>query len=130
MDAERYRAIAQLPVDESAREEFPAGFPDPIDIPAARYTDSGFFELERTHVFEASWLFVAHAAQVPKAGDYLMLDALDRNHARTYDLEGNLRGFPEAKNFPRNKKSTCPPLQQVDCHQWGPLLFVKIRPPS
>jgi phenylpropionate dioxygenase-like ring-hydroxylating dioxygenase large terminal subunit len=172
MDAERYQAIAQRPAEESARDAFPEDFPDPIDVPAARYTEPGFLELERTHVFESSWLFVAHADQLPDAGDYLMLDALDRMghplflvrghdgrvrafynscrhrggplvdepsgrvqknlvckyHAWTYDLEGNLRGFPEAKNFPRGRKSTCPPLEQVDCDHWGPLIFVKIAP--
>jgi phenylpropionate dioxygenase-like ring-hydroxylating dioxygenase large terminal subunit len=171
MDAERYEAIAQRPAEESARDGFPEGFPDPIDVPAARYTDPAFLELERTHVLESSWLFVAHADQLPNAGDYLMLEALDRMghplflvrghdgrvrafynacrhrggplvdapsgsvqtnlvckyHAWTYDLDGNLRGFPEAKNFPRGRKSTCPPLERVDCDRWGPLLFVKIR---
>jgi phenylpropionate dioxygenase-like ring-hydroxylating dioxygenase large terminal subunit len=172
MDAARYEAIARLPTDECAREAFPDRFPDPIDVPAARYTDPAFLQLERTHVFESSWLFVAHDDQLPNAGDYLMLDALDRMghplflvrgqdgrvrafynacrhrggplvdgasgsvrknlvckyHAWTYDLEGNLLGFPEAKNFPRGKKSTCPPLAQVDCDHWGAFLFVKIRP--
>ena len=172
MDEQRIRAIAQRPIDESAREGFPAGFPDPIDVPAARYTDAAFLELERTHVFLRSWLFVAHADQVRNAGDYLMLDVLDRMghpvflirgedgrvrafynacrhrggplvdassgsveknlvckyHAWTYDLEGNLRGFPEAKNFPRNRKATCPPLAQVECDRWGPLIFVRLRP--
>jgi phenylpropionate dioxygenase-like ring-hydroxylating dioxygenase large terminal subunit len=172
MDAARYQAIAERPVEESARDGFPEGFPDPIDVPAARYTDPAFFELERTHVFGPSWLFVAHADQLPNVGDYLMLDALDRMghpvflirgedgrvrafynacrhrggplvdapsgsvqknlvckyHAWTYDLEGNLRGFPEAKNFARNRKSTCPPLRHVECDSWGSLVFVKLRP--
>jgi len=170
VDGARFQAITQRPTAEGARDAFPEGFPDPIDVPAARYTDPAFLELERTHVFESSWLFVAHAQQLPKAGDYLMLDALDRMghplfllrghdgrvrafynscrhrggplvdqpsgsvaeslvckyHAWTYDLEGHLRGFPEAKNFPRGAKSTCPPLKQVDCDCWGSLIFVKI----
>ncbi len=172
MNAERYQAILRRPAEERARDGFPEGFPDPIDVPAARYTDPAFLELERTHVFETSWLFVAHADQVPNAGDYLVLDALDRMghpvflvrghdgrvrafynacrhrggplvdapsgsvgknlvckyHAWTYDLEGKLLGFPEAKNFPRGAKSKCPPLAQIDCDRWGALVFVKIRP--
>lgn len=172
MNAERHQAILRRPAEEHARDSFPAGFPDPIDVPAARYTDPAFFELERTHVFETSWLFVAHAGQLPNAGDYLFLDALDRMghpvflirghdgrvrafynacrhrggplvdapsgsvgrnlvckyHAWTYDLEGNLRGFPEAKNFPRGAKTTCPPLARIECDHWGALLFVRIRP--
>ena len=42
MDAARYEAIARRPGEEGARESFPDGFPDPIDVPAARYTDPGF----------------------------------------------------------------------------------------
>jgi phenylpropionate dioxygenase-like ring-hydroxylating dioxygenase large terminal subunit len=172
VDTTRLRAIAQRPADEAARDAFPAGFPDPIDVPAARYTHPAFLELERTHVLEPSWLFVAHAEQLPAAGDYVMVDALDRMghpiflvrgedgrvrafynscrhrggplvdtpsgsvgkrlvckyHAWTYDLEGRLRGFPEAKNFPRGSKTTCPPLKQIDCDTWGSLIFVKIAP--
>ena len=170
MEPARYEAIANRPELESSREGFPQGFPDPIDVPAARYVDPAFFELEREHVFEKSWLFAAHDSQLPEPGDYLMLDALagmghpvflvrgrDRKvrafynacqhrggplvdrlsgsvgtnlvckyHAWTYDLEGRLLGFPEAKNFPRNRKSTCPPLRGIECDSWGSLLFVKI----
>lgn len=172
MNSARRQALTRLPTDESTRDTFPAGFPSSIDIPAARYTDPSFFELERKHVFEHSWLFVAHTEQLPAAGDYLMLDALDRMghplflvrghdgrvhafynacrhrggplvdqasgsvrknlvckyHAWTYDLEGRLLGFPEAKSFPRDAKDACPPLAQVECESWGPLLFVKIAP--
>src|SRR5512134_3982296 len=172
MDVARYEAIARLPADESARESFPDGFPDSIDVPAARYTDPAFLALERTHVLESSWLFVAHDDQLPDAGDYLMLDALDRMghplflvrgedgrvrafynacrhrggplvdaprgsagrrlvckyHAWTYDLEGRLLGFPEAKNFPRGTKAACPGLAEVACDAWGPFVFVKLAP--
>jgi phenylpropionate dioxygenase-like ring-hydroxylating dioxygenase large terminal subunit len=172
VESARYEAIARRPEEESARETFPAGFPECIDVPAARYTDPQFLALERTHVFEQCWLFVAHADQLPGAGDYLMLDALDRighplflvrgadgrirafynacrhrggplvdapsgsagarlvckYHAWTYDLEGRLLGFPEAKNFPRGTKSACPGLAPVRCESWGPLVFVKLAP--
>ena len=47
-------------------------------------------------------------------------------HAWTYDLEGRLLGFPEAKNFPAGAKSDCAGLKQVDCDTWGPLVFVRL----
>src|SRR5262245_5376580 len=78
MERARYDAIVRRPDEESSRDAFPSGFPDPIDVPAARYADPQFAALERTHIFERCWLFVAHADQVPGAGDYLMLEALDR----------------------------------------------------
>ena len=78
MDRARLEAIIRRPEEESARDAFPSDFPHPIDVPAARYADPDFAALERAHIFEQCWLFAAHADQVPSAGDYLMLDALDR----------------------------------------------------
>jgi phenylpropionate dioxygenase-like ring-hydroxylating dioxygenase large terminal subunit len=49
-------------------------------------------------------------------------------HAWSYDLEGRLLGFPEAKNFPRGMKSECPGLVPVRCESWGPFVFVKLAP--
>jgi len=50
-----------------------------------------------------------------------------RYHAWTYDLEGRLVGYPEAKNFPSGMKETCPPLAQGECARWGGLVFVRLR---
>jgi phenylpropionate dioxygenase-like ring-hydroxylating dioxygenase large terminal subunit len=47
-------------------------------------------------------------------------------HAWTYDLDGRLLGFPEAKNFPAGARSDCPGLKQVACDTWGPLVFVRL----
>jgi len=172
MEAVRREAIARRPDEESAREDFPRGFPHPIDVPTARYVDPAFLELERRHVFEGAWLYAAHADELPAAGDFRALDTLERlghplflvrgedgrirafynacrhrggplvdaasgsagkrlvcrYHAWTYDLEGRLLGFPEAKNFPRGMKGDCPGLAPVQCDTWGPFVFVKIAP--
>ena len=58
MEAARYEALVRLPAEESVRDSFPKGLPEPIEVPARRYTHPAFLELERTHVFESSWLFV------------------------------------------------------------------------
>jgi phenylpropionate dioxygenase-like ring-hydroxylating dioxygenase large terminal subunit len=170
METVRSIALAERAEEECQRDTFPPGFPDPIDVAAARYTDPDFFVLEREHVLEQSWLFVAHADQLPGAGDFLMVDALDKlghpiflvrgrdgvirafynscrhrggplvdqpsgntgralvckYHAWSYSLDGTLLGFPEAKNFPRGAKTTCPPLPEVQCDTWGSLVFVKL----
>jgi len=170
MDPVHRDAIARRPDEESARDAFPSGFPGSIDVPAARYSDPEFAALERVHIFEKCWLFVAHTDQLQGAGAYLMLEALDRighpifllrgedgrirafynscrhrggplvdepsgvagrrlvckYHSWTYDLEGRLVGFPEAKNFPPGTKSECPALVQVPCETWGSLVFVKL----
>lgn len=172
MEQSRFRAIVSRPEEERLRDSFPRGFPERIDVPAGRYADPSFLALEQKHLFGECWLFVAHADELPAAGDYRMLDGLDRlghplflvrgsdacirafynacrhrggplvdapsgstgrrlvckYHAWTYDLEGRLIGFPEAKNFPPDMKSTCPGLAQVDCATWGPFVFVKLAP--
>lgn len=170
MEPQHVDAIVQLPETESCRDAFPESFPNPIDVPAARYTDADFFALELETVFRDAWLFVAHEAQLPEPGDYLALEGLERMghpiflvrgrdsrirafynacrhrggplidqaqgstgrhlickyHAWTYDLEGALVGYPEAKNFPEGMKEACPPLAQVQCDRWGGLVFVKL----
>jgi phenylpropionate dioxygenase-like ring-hydroxylating dioxygenase large terminal subunit len=170
METAHSLAFAKRADEECERDSFPPGFPNPIDVPAARYTDPDFFALERHHLFEKCWLFVAHAGQLPEPGDYLVLDALERlghpiflvrgrdgviralynscrhrggplvdqpsgstgralvckYHSWTYDLDGRLLGFPEAKNFPRGAKEACPPLRRAECDTWGSLVFVKL----
>jgi phenylpropionate dioxygenase-like ring-hydroxylating dioxygenase large terminal subunit len=162
--------LARRAEQESQRDGFPLDFPNPIDVPASRYTDPDFFALERSRVLEQSWLFAAHADQLPEPGDYLMLDAFEllghpiflvrgrdgviralynscrhrggplvdrpsgstgrtlvcKYHSWSYDLDGRLLGFPEAKNFPRGAHTACPPLRRAQCDTWGPFVFVKL----
>lgn len=66
-------------VKRHARDEA-AGGPRPAlpPVPAGRYFDAEFAELEAAAVFSRSWLFVAHADQLRHPGDYLLLDQLDK----------------------------------------------------
>ena len=34
------------------------------------YIDQELFELEMTHLFANTWVYVGHASEVPKSGDY------------------------------------------------------------
>lgn len=170
MDSQTLAAITRKPDMESERREFPAGFPDPIDVPGARYTDPELAALELEHVLKDSWLFAAHAGQIPNEGDFLKLDMFDKMgfplfllrgadgvvrcfynscrhrggplvdedkgtvgkrlvckyHAWTYTHEGSIVGFPEAKNFPRGIRKSCPSLKTAQCESYGPLIFVKL----
>lgn len=42
--------------------------PDVVDREC--YTDPGIFDLEMEHIFEKTWVFVAHASEITKPGDY------------------------------------------------------------
>ncbi|MET0660545.1 MAG: aromatic ring-hydroxylating dioxygenase subunit alpha [Steroidobacteraceae bacterium] len=52
------------------RKEPVAGFPALPDIPAARYTDSAFYELEQRHLWRTRWLIAGHVDEVPDVGSY------------------------------------------------------------
>jgi len=56
---------------EAARTEPPEGFPDLPDLPAGRYTDLRFFELEKQYIWRKSWLFAAHIDELPEPGCYI-----------------------------------------------------------
>ena len=75
MHASLVEKIAKRPAEERERRVYPERFPR-LSVPAARYCDASFFAAEREHVFGKSWLFVAHADELPKPGDYLFLDQL------------------------------------------------------
>lgn len=99
MEPSRRDAIVRRPDEECARASYPSGFPARIDVPAARYVDPAFLALEQEHVLEASWLFVAHADELPRPGDYVMLEALDRLGHPIFLLRGadqRIRAFYNA----------------------------------
>ena len=56
---------------EAARSEPPRAFPTLPDIPAGRYTDPRFYELEKQHVWRKSWLFAAHIDEIPEPGCFV-----------------------------------------------------------
>ena len=46
----------------------------PDSVHRAAYISAELFELERRRLFAATWSFVAHASQLPEAGDFVTLD--------------------------------------------------------
>ena len=78
---------------EKARRSYPQGFPALPPIPAARYCDPAFFELERDYVFGRNWLFVAHADELPAPGDALLLDQFPTPLMLVRGTDSTIRAF-------------------------------------
>ena len=76
MTAARIDEVKRRAAEERERREQPEAFPRLPPVPARRYTDPAFAALEREAVFGRSWLFVAHADQLRRPGDYLLVDHL------------------------------------------------------
>jgi phenylpropionate dioxygenase-like ring-hydroxylating dioxygenase large terminal subunit len=55
------------------------------------YLSTELFALERQHFFLNTWTFVAHASQLPKAGDYITLDIAGRPLLVIRQADGSIR---------------------------------------
>ena len=72
MTPEYIQTLRRLMEFEASRTEPPAGFPALPDIPAGRYTDPRYYELERKHIWRKSWLLAAHIDEIPEPGCYML----------------------------------------------------------
>jgi phenylpropionate dioxygenase-like ring-hydroxylating dioxygenase large terminal subunit len=50
--------------------QHPADFPRLPDMPAARYIDQRFYDLEMKHLWPKVWLYAGHVDDVPEPGSY------------------------------------------------------------
>ena len=66
---------------------------DAIGLPREAYTDPDFLGLEREHVFDASWMFVAAAESIPEPGDVMPLDLIGRPIVLVRQRDGGVRAF-------------------------------------
>ena len=78
---------------EAARTSPPVGFPALPEIPAGRYTDPAFFELEQTHIWQKSWLFAAHIDELPSPGSYRRWDNAGQPVVIVHGDDGVIRAF-------------------------------------
>ena len=72
MTPEYIQTLRKLMEFEAARTEPPAGFPALPDIPAGRYVDPRFHQLELDHVWRKSWLLAAHIDEIPEPGCFML----------------------------------------------------------
>ncbi len=72
MSVQEIATLKKLMEYEASRKEPPKGFPSLPDIPAGRYIDPRFFELEKEHIWKKSWLFAAHIDEIPHPGSYIL----------------------------------------------------------
>ena len=68
VDAQYTQYIKQKIEQAYQREAPPADFPQLTDIPVSRYTSDPFWQAEQQHLWPKSWLFAAHAHELPNVG--------------------------------------------------------------
>lgn len=118
MNPEQIQTLRQLMEYEAARTAPPEGFPALPDVPAGRYTDPRFFELELAHIWRKSWLLAAHIDEIPEAGSYLLWENAGQPVIIIHAADGSVNAFYNTCSHrgapivtePRGKKRrfTCP----------------------
>ena len=78
---------------EAARTAPPVDFPTLPDIPAGRYTDPRFFELEKQYVWRKAWLFAAHIDEIPEPGCFVTWENTGEPVVIVHDKDGSVNAF-------------------------------------
>ena len=93
MEQQEIQTLRALMEYEAARTEPPEGFPHLPDMPAGRYTDSRFFELEQTEIFKKSWLFAGHLDEIPEPGCYMKWEQAGEPVVLVHTEQGEVKAF-------------------------------------
>ena len=117
MTPEYIHQLRQLMEYEAARKAPPEGFPHLPDIPAGRYVDQRFYDLEIQHIWRRSWLMASHMDEIPEPGCYRLWDNAGQPvvivHADNGDINAfyntcSHRGAPVVtEEFGQSRRLTC-----------------------
>lgn len=92
---EEVRQSAALPLEEART------------LPREAYTSEAFFGWEVENVFEKEWICLAHASQLPEAGDFLNVDLLGEPLLVVRDKSGGVRVL--SRSCPHRGMDIMPP---------------------
>ncbi|NCF19496.1 MAG: Rieske 2Fe-2S domain-containing protein [Haliea sp.] len=93
MSSQEVESLRALMEFEASRSAPPEGFPVLPDIPAGRYTDQRFFNLEIKHVWRKSWLLAAHIDELPEPGSFLLWDNAGQPVLLVHAADGSINAF-------------------------------------
>ena len=93
MSSEDIQSLRALMEYEASRSAPPQGFPALPDIPAGRYTDQRFFDLEEAHIWRKSWLLAAHVDELPEPGCFLLWDNAGQPVLLVHAADGSINAF-------------------------------------
>jgi len=109
---------------ELARTSYPDYFPALAPIPAARYSNPEFFQLELEHLFRKSWIWAGtHISELRRDGSYKLFDQIGHSIVISRGKSDEIRAF---KNACRHRGAAlltesagCAPRFICPYHAWG-----------
>jgi len=93
MSAEAIQTLRLVMEYEAARTEPPQGWPNMPDIPAGRYIDPRYFELEIAHLWRKSWLLASHIDEVPEPGCFRLWEQAGQPVVIVHAESGAINAF-------------------------------------
>ena len=93
MDAQEVATLRALMEYEAARKAPPPGFPRLPDIPAGRYTDPRFYQLEQEHLWRKTWLLAGHMDELPEPGCFRLWERAGQPVVLVHARSGEVNAF-------------------------------------
>jgi phenylpropionate dioxygenase-like ring-hydroxylating dioxygenase large terminal subunit len=93
MNSEEIATLRELMEYEAGRTEPPEGFPNLPDLPAGRYTDQRFYDLEQQYVWRKSWLLAGHIDEVPEPGCFRLWETAGQPVVIVHAERGAINAF-------------------------------------
>jgi len=93
MTPEYIQQLRRIMEYEAGRDAPPEGWPHMPDIPAGRYVDQRYFDLEIEHIWRKSWLLASHIDEVPEPGCYRLWDNAGQPVVITHTEAGEIKAF-------------------------------------
>jgi phenylpropionate dioxygenase-like ring-hydroxylating dioxygenase large terminal subunit len=93
MTPETIQTLRQLMEYEANRTAPPVAWPTTPDIPAGRYVDPRFYQLELEHVWRKSWLLAAHIDEIPEPGCFMLWENAGQPVVITHAESGQINAF-------------------------------------
>lgn len=90
LQVKQLRALMEY---EAARKEPPRAFPVLPDIPAGRYTDQRFYDLEQQHIWRKTWLLAGHIDELPNKGCYQLWERAGQPVLLVNTGDGRINAF-------------------------------------
>ena len=93
MDQTEVRNLRRLMAYELARNGPPADFPKLPDLPAGRYNDRRFLDLEQQHIWRKSWLLAAHIEELAEPGCFKLWETAGQPIVLVHSRSGEINAF-------------------------------------
>jgi phenylpropionate dioxygenase-like ring-hydroxylating dioxygenase large terminal subunit len=93
MTPEYIQNLRKLMEFEASRTEPPQGFPALPSIPAGRYVDPRFHQLEQDHIWSKTWLLAGHMDEIPESGCYMLWENTGQPVVIVHAQSGEVNAF-------------------------------------